>query len=124
MEIGIHTFASANFKDKEGKQIPENQAINELLDRIEHADKIGIDEVGIGEHHRKEFLDSAAHITLAAAAAITKNIRLTSSVTVLSATDPVRVFQNFDHWPVFLDILLYLLNKGASYDLITLKSSK
>ena len=95
MEIGIHTFASANFKDKDGKQIPGNQAINELLDRIEYADKIGIDEVGIGEHHRKEFLDSAAHITLSAAAARTKNIKLTSSVTVLSAAAPVRVFQNF-----------------------------
>ena len=95
MEIGIHTFASANFKDEKGKQIPNNQAINELLDRIEYADKVGIDEVGIGEHHRKEFLDSAAHITLAAAAARTKNIKLTSSVTVLSAADPVRVFQNF-----------------------------
>ena len=95
MEIGIHTFASANFKDEEGKQIPNNQAINELLDRIEYADKVGIDEVGIGEHHRKEYLDSAAHITLAAAAARTKNIKLTSSVTVLSAADPVRVFQNF-----------------------------
>ena len=95
MEIGIHTFASANFKDKDGNQIPGNQAINELLDRIEYADKMGIDEVGIGEHHRKEFLDSAAHITLSAAAARTKNIKLTSSVTVLSAADPVRVFQNF-----------------------------
>ena len=95
MEIGIHTFASANFKDKDGNQIPGNQAINELLDRIEYADKIGIDEVGIGEHHRKEFLDSAAHITLSAAAARTKKIKLTSSVTVLSAADPVRVFQNF-----------------------------
>ena len=50
MEIGIHTFASANFKDEEGKQIPNDQAINELLDRIEFADKVGIDEVGIGEH--------------------------------------------------------------------------
>ena len=95
MEIGIHTFASANFKDEKGIQIPNDQAINELLDRIEYADKVGIDEVGIGEHHRKEYLDSAAHITLAAAAARTKNIKLTSSVTVLSAADPVRVFQNF-----------------------------
>ena len=95
MEIGIHTFASANFKDEKGKQIPNDQAINELLDRIEYADKVGIDEVGIGEHHRKEYLDSASHITLAAAAARTKNIKLTSSVTVLSAADPVRVFQNF-----------------------------
>ena len=95
MEIGIHTFASANFKDENGNPIPSNQTLSELLDRIEYADKIGIDEVGIGEHHRKEFLDSAAHVTLAAAAARTKNIRLTSSVTVLSAADPVRVFQNF-----------------------------
>ncbi len=95
VEIGIHTFASANFKDENGNPIPSNQALGELLDRIEYADKIGIDEVGIGEHHRKEFLDSAAHVTLAAAAARTKNIRLTSSVTVLSAADPVRVFQNF-----------------------------
>ena len=55
MEIGIHTFASANFKDKDGNQIPGNQAINELLDRIEYADKIGIDEVGIGEHHQDQY---------------------------------------------------------------------
>lgn len=95
MEIGIHTFASANFKGENGEQISGDQAINELLDRIEYADKIGIDEAGIGEHHRKEFLDSAAHIILSAAAARTKNIRLTSAVTVLSVADPVRVFQNF-----------------------------
>ena len=95
MEIGIHTFASANFTDENGNLIPRNEALNKLLDRIEYADKIGIDEVGIGEHHRTEFLDSAAHIILAAAAARTKKIRLTSSVTVLSVADPVRVFQNF-----------------------------
>jgi len=95
MEIGIHTFASANFKDENGELISNSQALEELLERIEYADKIGIDEVGIGEHHRKEFLDSAAHIILSAAAARTKNIRLTSAVTVLSVSDPVRVFQNF-----------------------------
>ena len=95
MEIGIHTFASANFKDENGELISNSQALDELLERIEYADKIGIDEVGIGEHHRKEFLDSAAHIILSAAAARTKNIRLTSAVTVLSVSDPVRVFQNF-----------------------------
>ena len=95
MEIGIDTFASANFKDENGELISNSQALEELLERIEYADKIGIDEVGIGEHHRKEFLDSAAHIILSAAAARTKNIRLTSAVTVLSVSDPVRVFQNF-----------------------------
>jgi hypothetical protein len=56
MEIGIHTFASADFKDENGNQIPNDQAINELIDRIVFADKVGIDEVGIGEHHRKDFL--------------------------------------------------------------------
>lgn len=95
MEIGIDTFASANFKDENGELISNSQALEELLERIEYADKIGIDQIGIGEHHRKEFLDSAAHIILSAAAARTKNIRLTSAVTVLSVSDPVRVFQNF-----------------------------
>ena len=67
----------------------------QLLQRIEQADQSGLDIFGIGEHHRKEFLDSAPTLILAAAAARTKRIRLTSAVTVLSAADPVRVFQNF-----------------------------
>src|SRR5204863_966468 len=67
----------------------------QLLDRIVYADKMGLDVFGIGEHHRKGFLDSAPTLILAAAAARTKRIRLTSAVTVLSAADPVRVFQNF-----------------------------
>ena len=67
----------------------------QLLDRIEHADHMGLDIFGIGEHHRKGFLDSAPTLILAAAAARTKQIRLTSAVAVLSAADPVRVFQNF-----------------------------
>ena len=67
-----------------------------MLDcRIEHADQAGLDIFGIGEHHRKGFLDSAPTLILAAAAARTRRIRLTSAVTVLSAADPVRVFQNF-----------------------------
>src|SRR4051794_22489052 len=70
-------------------------ALAELLERIEHADKVGLDVFGIGEHHRKEFLDSAPTMILAAAAARTKRIRLTSAVTVLSAADPVSAFQNF-----------------------------
>src|SRR6185436_11771318 len=70
-------------------------ALAQLLDRIVHADKVGLDVFGIGEHHREGFLDSAPSIILAAAAARTKNIRLTSAVMVLSAADPVRVFQSF-----------------------------
>ncbi len=69
--------------------------MSQLLERMEQADKAGLDVFGIGEHHRKEFLDSAPVMILAAAAARTKKIRLTSAVTVLSAADPVRVFQNF-----------------------------
>lgn len=95
MEIGIDSFASAMGSD--GKTVADNsaQVIQELLERIERADEAGLDVFGIGEHHRKEFLDSAPAIILAAAAARTRRIRLTSAVTVLSAADPVRVFQNF-----------------------------
>jgi probable LLM family oxidoreductase len=89
MEIGIDSFAAA------GTAVSSVQALDELLERIERADHAGLDVFGIGEHHRKEFLDSAPAIILAAAAARTKRIRLTSAVAVLSAADPVRVFQNF-----------------------------
>ena len=69
--------------------------MRDLLDEIAWADEVGLDVVGIGEHHREEFLDSAPAVILAAAAARTKRIRLASAVTVLSAADPVRVFQEF-----------------------------
>ena len=95
MEIGIDSFASNMASDGTGKAANSVQVIQELLERIEKADEAGLDVFGIGEHHRKEFLDSAPTIILAAAAARTKRIRLTSAVTVLSAADPVRVFQNF-----------------------------
>ncbi|MES2427684.1 MAG: LLM class flavin-dependent oxidoreductase [Bacteroidota bacterium] len=91
MEIGIDSFAAANVKNTNSN----SEALIQLLDRMEHADKVGLDVFGIGEHHRKEFLDSAPTMILAAAAARTKRIKLTSAVTVLSAADPVRVFQNF-----------------------------
>lgn len=92
MEIGIDSFAASMSAGKAAEQVT---VIAELLERIEHADRAGLDVFGIGEHHRKEFLDSAPTVILAAAAARTKRIRLTSAVTVLSAADPVRVFQNF-----------------------------
>ncbi|MCA6379415.1 MAG: LLM class flavin-dependent oxidoreductase [Cytophagales bacterium] len=94
MEIGIDSFAS-NMASDGSVKTSSVQAITELLERIEYADQSGLDIFGIGEHHRKEFLDSAPTVILAAAAARTKRIRLTSAVTVLSAADPVRVFQNF-----------------------------
>jgi probable LLM family oxidoreductase len=95
MEIGIDSFASNMSSDGTGLAANSTQVLQELLERIEQADKSGLDVFGIGEHHRKEFLDSAPSIILAAAASRTKRIRLTSAVTVLSAADPVRVFQNF-----------------------------
>jgi probable LLM family oxidoreductase len=94
MEIGIDSFASTTASDGSIK-LTSAQVISELLERIEQADRCGLDTFGIGEHHRKEFLDSAPAVILAAAAARTHRIRLTSAVTVLSAADPVRVFQNF-----------------------------
>lgn len=95
MEIGIDSFAAAGSTNGSRIATENMKSLNELLARIEHADKSGLDIFGIGEHHRKEYLDSAPTMILAAAAARTKNIRLTSAVTVLSAADPVRVFQNF-----------------------------
>jgi len=93
IEIGIDSFAAKPSVNT--NQSSDAEALGQLLDRIEAADQAGLDVFGIGEHHRKEFLDSAPSIILAAAASRTKNIRLTSAVTVLSAADPVRVFQEF-----------------------------
>lgn len=92
MEIGIDSFASAMYGTQTLSSV---DAMEQLLDRITLADQAGLDVFGIGEHHKKEFLDSAPAVILAAAAARTKNIRLSSSVTVLSTSDPVRVYQNF-----------------------------
>lgn len=94
METGIDSFVATNL---EGAPKPEEAAarIAALLEEIETADAVGLDVFGIGEHHRCEFLDSAPAVLLAAAAARTKRIRLASAVTVLSAADPVRVFQEF-----------------------------
>jgi probable LLM family oxidoreductase len=95
MEIGIDSFAAATVNTNADTAISNRDALAELLERIEHADRVGLDVFGIGEHHRKEYLDSAPTLILAAAASRTKKIILTSAVTVLSAADPVRVFQNF-----------------------------
>lgn len=95
MEIGIDSFAAATVTSDSDAAINNMQALAELLARMAYADAVGLDFFGIGEHHRKEFLDSAPTMILAAAAARTQRIRLGSAVTVLSAADPVRVFQNF-----------------------------
>ncbi|OXA70875.1 luciferase [Flavobacterium aquidurense] len=93
MEIGIDSFASAMYGDN--NTLSSVDAMEQLLQRIELADQAGLDVFGIGEHHKKEFLDSATVVILSAAAARTKRIRLSSAVSVLSAADPVRVYQSF-----------------------------
>ncbi|WP_374463736.1 LLM class flavin-dependent oxidoreductase [Chryseobacterium sp.] len=95
MEIGIDSFIATGAYD--GLLRPEKniEAMENLLSKIEFADQAGLHVFGLGEHHRKEFLDESPAVILAAAAARTKNIRLTSAVTVLSAADPVRVFQEY-----------------------------
>lgn len=102
MEIGIDSFAAS----PTNLGISNSQVLGELIDRIELADKVGLDVFGIGEHYRKEFLDSAPAIILAAAASRTEKIILTSAVSVLSSADPVRVFQNFS--------TLDLISKGRA----------
>ena len=93
MQVGIDSFAAAF--EESSRAVGPSDRLRQLVEQIEHADQVGLDAFGIGEHHRREFLDSAPAIILAAAAARTNRIRLTSAVTVLSAADPVRVFQSF-----------------------------
>src|SRR5213083_3733703 len=93
MQIGIDSFAAAF--DDTSLAVSTSDRLRNLVEQIELADQAGLDVFGIGEHHRREFLDSAPTVILGAAAARTKTIRLTSAVTVLSAADPVRVFQEF-----------------------------
>src|SRR2546428_9119207 len=93
MQIGIDSFAAAY--DDTSLAVSPADRLRDLVEQIEHADQVGLDVFGIGEHHRKDYLDSAPVVILAAAAARTRRIRLTSAVTVLSAADPVRVFQAF-----------------------------
>jgi probable LLM family oxidoreductase len=93
MEIGIDSFAAAY--DESSLAVSASDRLRNLVEQIEHADQVGLDSFGVGEHHRSEYLDSAPTVILGAAAARTSRIRLTSAVTVLSSADPVRVFQNF-----------------------------
>jgi probable LLM family oxidoreductase len=95
MQIGVDSFAALVPDPSTGRIVTAQQRMAHLLEEIELADEVGLDHFGLGEHHRAEYLDSAPTVILAAAAARTKTIRLTSAVTVLSAADPVRVFQNF-----------------------------
>lgn len=95
MELGISSFGELIPDHLPGKAVNAAQRMKELLEEIKLADEVGLDVFALGEHHRPDFLISAPEVILSAAAAITKNIKLSSSVTVLSSADPVRTFQNF-----------------------------
>ena len=95
IQIGIDSFARKYDENQTSSENDNQRVVTELLERIQFADEVGINVFGVGEHHRKEFLDSAPHILLSAAAAKTSKIILTSAVAVLSAMDPVRLFQNY-----------------------------
>ena len=95
MEIGIYTFAETTPDPGTGRVIGTGERLRDLLEEIELADQVGLDVFGVGEHHRPDYAVSSPAVVLAAAAARTRRIRLTSAVTVLSSDDPVRVFQDF-----------------------------
>jgi len=95
MQIGVDSFGAVISEPSTGVTLSSVERMDNLLEEIVLADQVGLDVFGIGEHHRSEFVDSAPSVILAAAAARTRDIRLTSAVTVLSAADPVRIFQEF-----------------------------
>ena len=95
MEIGIYTFAERTPEAGTGRLVSAEQRLADLIEEIELADQVGLDVFGVGEHHRPDYVVSSPAVVLAAAAARTRRIRLTSAVTVLSSDDPVRVFQDF-----------------------------
>ncbi|MFC0514443.1 LLM class flavin-dependent oxidoreductase [Mucilaginibacter angelicae] len=95
MELGISTFGEVHPDGTSGNAVNAHKRVQELLEEVKLADEVGLDVYAFGEHHRPDFVISAPEILISAAAAITKNIRLSSSVTVLSSVDPVRTFQNF-----------------------------
>lgn len=95
MEIGLSTFVETTPDVHTGELISHAQRLREVVEEIVLADRVGLDVFGVGEHHRRDYAASSPAVVLAAAAAQTERIRLTSAVTVLSSADPVRVFQEF-----------------------------
>ena len=106
MELGISTFGEVPIEHLADNAVNAQKRIGELLKEAALADEIGLDVFALGEHHRPDYVISSPEMVLAAAAAVTKRIRLSSAVTVLSSSDPVRVFQNFS--------TLDLISKGRA----------
>lgn len=95
MELGIYTFGDIGPDPETNRPLSPQQRLNHLIEEIELADQVGLDVFGVGEHHRPDYSVSAPAVVLATAASRTRNIRLTSAVSVLSSDDPVRVYQQF-----------------------------
>lgn len=95
MELGISSFADMSPDPVTGQKVTAEQRINQLIEEVKLAEQIGLDVFAVGEHHRPDYAASSPAVILGAMAAVTKKIRLSSSVTVLSSDDPVRVFQDF-----------------------------
>ncbi|VEU61063.1 Limonene 1,2-monooxygenase [Mycoplasmopsis bovigenitalium] len=97
IELGISTFGETTILEKSKETFTHQQRIQQMIEEIKLADKVGLDIYAVGEHHREDFAVSSPEMILAAGAAVSKNIKLSSAVTVLSSNDPVRVYQNFAH---------------------------
>lgn len=95
MELGIYTFADLSREQSKDKSKGSHQRMTELMEEIKLADEVGLDVFAVGEHHRPDYAVSAPAVVLGAAAVVTKKIRLSSAVTVLSSDDPVRVYQQY-----------------------------
>src|SRR5882762_9658863 len=94
MELGVGMFGDVHINNK-GETQPAGQRLREIIEEIKLMDEVGLDFYGIGEHHRPDYAVSTPEIVLAAAATITKNIKLGSAVSVLSSADPVKLYQSF-----------------------------
>lgn len=99
MELGLITFADMEPESLPGRAINAHQRIKDLMEEIKLADQLGLDVFGVGEHHRPDYAVSSPSVILGAAAMITKNIRLSSAVTVLSSDDPIRIFRQLIFYP-------------------------
>src|SRR5689334_21270143 len=95
MALGISSFADMAPNPVTGETVSAQQRINQLLEEVKLAEQVGLDVFAVGEHHRPDYAASSPAVILGAMASVTKKIRLSSSVTVLSSDDPVRVFQDF-----------------------------
>src|SRR5690606_34218509 len=95
MELGIGMFGDVSKDISTGIQKSAHQRIKEIIEEVKLADEVGLDVFGMGEHHREDYAVSSPEMILAAAATVTKNIKLASAVTVLSSADPVKIYEDF-----------------------------